>query len=99
MLMGKRVLAAGVADVPPIACGSAAKRRAFAPSRGPLKTCWASGISLGDARVLMARKWARARRLMDIAEAGRMVAFVVGGPSLGTTGDTIVMDGGLHDVA
>jgi hypothetical protein len=35
VLKGKRGLAAGVADEPPIDFGSAAKRRAFAVSLGP----------------------------------------------------------------
>jgi enoyl-[acyl-carrier protein] reductase I len=41
----------------------------------------------------------RRKRLVDIAEVGRVVAFLVGGASSGMTGDTIYVDGGLHDMA
>jgi NAD(P)-dependent dehydrogenase (short-subunit alcohol dehydrogenase family) len=35
----------------------------------------------------------------DIAEVGRVVAFLVGCASSGITGDTIYVDGGLHNMA
>ena len=42
---------------------------------------------------------APARRLVDIAEVGRVVAFLVGGAATGMTGDTIYVDAGLHIVS
>ena len=41
---------------------------------------------------------APARRLVDIAEVGRVVSFLVGGGASGMTGDTIYVDAGLHIV-
>jgi enoyl-[acyl-carrier protein] reductase I len=73
--------------------------RVFAVSPGPLKTRAASGISHFDELVQMAQERAPAGRLVDIAEVGRVVAFLVGGASSGMTGDTIYVDGGLHNVA
>jgi enoyl-[acyl-carrier protein] reductase I len=52
-----------------------------------------------DELVQTARERAPAQRLVDIAELGRVVAFLVGGASSGTTGDTIYIDGGLHNMA
>ena len=73
--------------------------RVFAVSPGPLKTRAASGISHFDELVQMAQERAPAQRLVDIAEVGRVVAFLVGGASSGMTGDTIYVDGGLHNMA
>ena len=73
--------------------------RVFAVSPGPLKTRAASGIAQFDELVQMAQERAPAHRLVDIAEVGRVVAFLVGGASSGMTGDTIYVDGGLHHVA
>jgi enoyl-[acyl-carrier protein] reductase I len=73
--------------------------RVFAVSPGPLKTRAASGIAHFDELVEMARSRAPAQRLVDIAEVGRVVAFLVGGASSGMTGDTIYVDGGLHIMA
>jgi enoyl-[acyl-carrier protein] reductase I len=73
--------------------------RVFAVSPGPLKTRAASGISHFDELVQMAKERAPAQRLVDIAEVGRVVAFLVGGASSGMTGDTIYVDGGLHNMA
>jgi enoyl-[acyl-carrier protein] reductase I len=39
------------------------------------------------------------QRLVDIAEIGRVVAFLVGGASSGMTGDVIYVDAGLHIMA
>ena len=75
MLKGTRGRLVGVADEPPISCGCAAKCRALAASPGPLKTRAASGICHGVELVQMAQKRVPARRLMDTAEAGRVVAF------------------------
>jgi enoyl-[acyl-carrier protein] reductase I len=73
--------------------------RVFAVSPGPLKTRAASGIAHFDELVEMAQSRAPAQRLVDIAEVGRVVAFLVGPASSGMTGDTIYIDGGLHNVA
>jgi len=73
--------------------------RVFAVSPGPLKTRAASGIAHFDELVQMAVERAPERRLVDIAEVGRVVAFLVGGASSGMTGDTIYVDAGLHNVA
>jgi len=73
--------------------------RVFAVSPGPLKTRAASGIKEFDELVQMAQDRAPAQRLVDIAEVGRVVAFLVGGASTGMTGDTIYVDGGLHNMA
>jgi enoyl-[acyl-carrier protein] reductase I len=40
-----------------------------------------------------------ARRLVDVAEVGRVVAFLVSGSASGMTGDTIYVDAGLHIIA
>lgn len=73
--------------------------RVFAVSPGPLKTRAASGIAQFDELIQMAMERAPAHRLVDIAEVGRVVAFLVGGSSSGMTGDTIYVDAGLHNVA
>ena len=73
--------------------------RVFAVTPGPLKTRAASGIAHFDELVQMAVERAPERRLVDIAEVGRVVAFLVGGASSGMTGDTIYVDAGLHNVA
>jgi len=70
--------------------------RVFAVSPGPLKTRAASGIAQFDELVEMAQERAPAHRLVDIAEVGRVVSFLVGGASSGMTGDTIYVDAGLH---
>ena len=73
--------------------------RVFAVSPGPLKTRAASGIAHFDELVEMAQSRAPAGRLVDIAEVGRVAAFLVSGASSGMNGDTIYVDGGLHNVA
>ncbi len=73
--------------------------RVFAVSPGPLKTRAASGIAHFDELVEMAQTRAPQQRLVDIAEVGRVVAFLVGGASSGMTGDTIYVDAGLHIMA
>lgn len=73
--------------------------RAFAVSPGPLKTRAASGIAAFDELVDDAVRRAPAKRLIEIAEIGRMVAFLISGASSGMTGETIYVDGGLHHVA
>ncbi len=73
--------------------------RVFAVSPGPLKTRAASGIAQFDELVEAAVARSPAHRLVDIAEVGRVVAFLVGGGASGMTGDTIYVDAGLHVVA
>ncbi|PND38772.1 enoyl-[acyl-carrier-protein] reductase FabI [Paucibacter aquatile] len=73
--------------------------RVFAVSPGPLRTRAASGIDHFDALIDMAISRAPAHRLVDIAEVGRLVAFLVGGGASGMTGDTLYVDGGLHHMA
>ena len=73
--------------------------RVFAVSPGPLKTRAASGIAQFDELIEDAVARAPAHRLVDIAEVGRVVAFLVGGAASGMTGDTIYVDAGLHIVA
>lgn len=73
--------------------------RVFAVSPGPLRTRAASGIDHFDELVDMAVTRSPGRRLVDIAEVGRVVAFLVGGGASGMTGDVIYVDAGLHHVA
>jgi enoyl-[acyl-carrier protein] reductase I len=73
--------------------------RVYAVSPGPLKTRAASGIAHFDELVEMAQARAPQHRLVDIAEVGRVVAFLVSGAASGMTGDTIYVDGGLHNMA
>ena len=67
-------------------------------SPGPLMTRFAGGIAHFDALVGSALERAPAHRLVDIAEIGRVVSFLVGGAASGMTGDTIFVDCGLHNV-
>jgi len=73
--------------------------RVYAVSPGPLKTRAASGIAHFDELVEAAVARSPEHRLVDIAEVGRVVAFLVGGGASGMTGDTIYVDAGLHVVA
>ncbi|MBS0559846.1 MAG: enoyl-ACP reductase FabI [Proteobacteria bacterium] len=73
--------------------------RVYAVSPGPLKTRAASGIAAFDELIEAAVMRAPAGRLVDIAEVGRVVAFLVSGAASGMTGDTIYVDAGLHIVA
>ncbi|HVZ06849.1 MAG TPA: enoyl-ACP reductase FabI [Rhodopila sp.] len=73
--------------------------RVYAVSPGPLRTRAASGIAAFDELIDAAMKRAPAQRLVDIAEVGRVVAFLVSGAASGMTGDTIYVDAGLHVVA
>ncbi len=72
--------------------------RTYAVSPGPLKTRAASGIAAFDDLIAEAVKRSPAHRLVDIAEIGRIVSFLVSGASSGMTGETIYIDGGLHHV-
>lgn len=73
--------------------------RVFAVSPGPLKTRAASGIDHFDELVADAVARTPSHRLVDIAEVGRVVAFLVGGGASGMSGDTIYVDAGLHNIA
>jgi len=73
--------------------------RVFAVSPGPLRTRAASGIGHFDELIDMAVTRSPGRRLVDIAEVGRAVAFLVGGGASGMTGDVIYVDAGLHIMA
>ena len=73
--------------------------RVYAVSPGPLKTRAASGIEAFDELIEAAVKRSPEHRLVDIAEIGRVAAFLVGGGASGMTGDTIYVDAGLHIVA
>ena len=73
--------------------------RVFAVSPGPLRTRAASGIAHFDELIDMAVARAPGHRLVDIAEVGRAVAFLVGGGASGMTGDVIYVDAGLHNMA
>ncbi|MBR0652276.1 enoyl-ACP reductase FabI [Roseomonas terrae] len=73
--------------------------RVYAVSPGPLRTRAASGIAQFDELVQMATERAPAHRLVDIAEVGRLVSFLVSNAASGMTGDTIYVDAGLHNVA
>jgi enoyl-[acyl-carrier protein] reductase I len=73
--------------------------RVYAISPGPLKTRAASGIAHFDELINDAVTRSPAHRLVDIAEIGRLVAFLVGGAASGMTGDVIYVDTGLHNIA
>ncbi|CCD99849.1 enoyl-(acyl-carrier-protein) reductase (NADH) (fragment) [Bradyrhizobium sp. STM 3809] len=73
--------------------------RVFAVSPGPLRTRAASGIVHFDQLIDAAVARSPGRRLVDIAEIGRVVAFLVGNGASGMTGDTIYVDAGLHNMA
>lgn len=73
--------------------------RVYAVSPGPLKTRAASGIDQFDELVAAAVARSPAKRLVDIAEVGRVVAFLVSGGASGMSGDTIFVDAGLHNIA
>ncbi len=73
--------------------------RVYAVSPGPLMTRAASGIADFDELIEAAVKRSPEHRLVDIAEIGRVVAYLVSGGASGMTGDTIYIDAGLHNVA
>lgn len=73
--------------------------RVIAVSPGPLRTRAASGIGHFDELIDMAMSRTPGHRLVDIAEVGRAVAFLVSGGASGMTGDVIYVDAGLHHMA
>lgn len=73
--------------------------RVFAVSPGPLRTRAASGLAHFDELIDMAVTRSPGHRLVDIAEVGRAVAFLVGGGASGMTGDVVYVDAGLHIMA
>ena len=73
--------------------------RVFAVSPGPLRTRASSGIAHFDELIDMAVKRSPGQRLVDIAEIGRVVAFLAMPASSAMTGDVVYIDAGLHNVA
>jgi enoyl-[acyl-carrier protein] reductase I len=73
--------------------------RVYTLSPGPIRTRASSGIAGFDDLVTMAESRSPGKRLVDIAEIGRVAAFLVGGASSGMTGDTLYVDAGLHIMA
>jgi enoyl-[acyl-carrier protein] reductase I len=73
--------------------------RVFAVSPGPLRTRASSGIAHFDELIDMAVKRSPAQRLVDIAEIGRVVAFLAMPASSAMTGDVVYIDAGLHNMA
>ena len=73
--------------------------RVFAVSPGPLRTRAASGIAQFDELIEMAVTRSPGQRLVDIAEVGRVVAFLAGPASSAMTGDVVYIDAGLHNMA
>ena len=73
--------------------------RVFAVSPGPLRTRAASGIDNFDTLIDMAITRSPGKRLVDIAEVGRVTALLVSGVTSGMTGDVIYVDAGLHIMA
>ena len=73
--------------------------RVFAVSPGPLRTRAASGIGHFDELIDMAVTRSPGKRLVDIAEVGRVAALLVSGATSGMTGDVIYIDAGLHIMA
>jgi enoyl-[acyl-carrier protein] reductase I len=73
--------------------------RVFAVSPGPLRTRASSGIAQFDELIEMAVKRSPGHRLVDIAEVGRVVAFLAMPASSAMTGDVVYVDAGLHNMA
>jgi enoyl-[acyl-carrier protein] reductase I len=73
--------------------------RVFAVSPGPLRTRASSGIAQFDELIDMAVKRSPGHRLVDIAEIGRVVAFLAMPASSAMTGDVVYVDAGLHNMA
>jgi enoyl-[acyl-carrier protein] reductase I len=73
--------------------------RVFAVSPGPVATRAASGIAGFDDLMRTATERAPLRRLADIDEIGRVVAFLVSDACSGMTGCTIHVDAGMHVMA
>lgn len=73
--------------------------RVYALSPGPLRTRAAGGIAEFDSLMASAEAHSPVHRSVDIAEIGRVVAFLVSDGASGMTGDTIYVDGGRHNIA
>jgi len=73
--------------------------RVYAISPGPLRTRAGRGIAEFDDLVASAIARSPSHRTVDIAEIGRVVAFLCGPGASGMTGDTIYVDGGRHNIA
>lgn len=72
--------------------------RAYSVSPGPVMTRAASGIAAFDELIEAAKERTPTHKLVEIADVGRVVAFLVSGAARGMTGNTIFVDGGLHIV-
>ncbi len=73
--------------------------RVYAVSPGPMRTRAATGLADFDDLIDAAVKLSPEHRLVDSAEIGRVVAFLVSGAASGMTGDTIYVDAGRHNIA
>lgn len=72
--------------------------RVYAVSPGPIRTRAASGIGNFDDLIDMAVSRAPEHRVVDTAEVGRVVSFLISEGASGMTGDVIYVDAGLHIV-
>ncbi|MEN9880133.1 MAG: enoyl-[acyl-carrier-protein] reductase [Pseudomonadota bacterium] len=72
--------------------------RVYAVSPGPIRTRAASGIGNFDDLIDMAVSRSPEGRVVDTAEIGRVVSFLVSEGASGMTGDVIYVDAGLHIV-
>lgn len=70
--------------------------RVNAVSPGPVATRAASGITHFDALLADAAQRAPLRRLIDRSDVGALCAFLAGDASRAITGDTLLIDAGLH---
>jgi enoyl-[acyl-carrier-protein] reductase (NADH) len=70
-----------------------------AQSIDPLPEVWHPDRAVSRSSTNLSGQPSHARRLADIAEVGRVIAFLVGGGVSGMTGDIIYVDAGLHVVA
>lgn len=89
---GRRGLVVGIANARSIAYGCAAALRACGAE---LAITRLNEKAEPHARPLAERR-APQQRLVDIAEVGRVVAFLVSGAASGMTGEVIHVDGGLR---
>lgn len=72
--------------------------RVYAVSPGPIRTRAASGIPEFESLARQAVARSPQHRLVSVEEVGRVVAALVSDAGLGTTGNTIHVDGGYHVV-
>lgn len=72
--------------------------RVHAISPGPLPTRAASGLDDFEGLMRRAQDKSPLRRLVTLAEVGRLAAFLASDAASGMTGQTIYVDGGYHVV-